>query len=329
MKACVLNNINDIVYSEVKNPEFDRDDQVMVKMKACGICSSDIDRVLKSGAYHYPLILGHEMSGQIIDVADQKNKELIGKKAVIFPLLPCKKCSSCEQGFYAQCSNYDYFGSRRDGGYAQFLSVPLWNIKTFSDDIDYEAAACTEPLAVAWHAFSKAKVENSSDILIVGTGIIGIAIGFWAKKFGHNVTFVTQNEKKKNYLIKLGFESIVDEVSEKAFDVCFECVGTEKSLHDAIFGVKPRGKVILVGNPKGDMLLEKNIYWKILRLEAEVVGVWNSVYPSDWDFVLNNLKTIPVQQLITHRFALSQVKEAFRCMSDKNEFKIKGVFVID
>lgn len=328
MKACVLNKINDITLKNIEKPKINNN-EVLVKIKACGICSSDIDRVKKSGAYHYPLVLGHEISGQIVEVADNDKISLIGKKVVIFPLIPCKICDCCKNGDFAQCKSYDYFGSRRNGGFAEFLSVPLWNIKIVDNEIPFEVAALTEPAAVAYHAFSKISELNNKNIIIFGTGIIGILTGYWAKLCGHNITFITKNEKKKQILNDMGFKNFISEVQENNFDISFECVGSNESITNAIRSVKQKGSVIVVGNPKEDVLLNKNIYWKILRQELNIIGVWNSRYPLDWDYVLNNIKSIPVNELITHRFKLSDVQNAFNTLSNSQEFKIKGVFIVD
>ena len=113
MKALVLHGIGDLKYESVNNYEL-KEDMVIVKIKYCGICSSDIERVFINGTYHFPTIPGHEMSGQIVCVNDN-DEDLLGKKVSIFPMLPCMKCSACKIEEYAQCSNYNYFGSRCEG----------------------------------------------------------------------------------------------------------------------------------------------------------------------------------------------------------------------
>ena len=231
MKACILEDINKIKYQDMNKPIMQAG-EVMLKVKACGICSSDLDRVFKTGAYHYPIVLGHEIAGQIIDVANEKNQSYIGKKAVVFPLLPCFQCNSCKNGYYAQCSNYNYFGSRCNGGFAEYLSVPLWNIKTFSDDINYDIASLCEPSAVAWHSVRVAKVNKENKILILGSGFIGIMIGFWAKSLGADVYFKVRNNQKQAFLNQLGFKKILINNDELKFDICFECVGTNETIEE-------------------------------------------------------------------------------------------------
>lgn len=325
MKALVLNNIKELEYKEVPNPTI-KDDFVLIKVKACGICSSDLDRYNFSGAYHYPIILGHEISGYIVECGKNIDKSYIGKNVVVFPLLPCKGCENCKNGNYAQCSNYDYFGSRRDGGYAEFLSAPVWNIKEFDKNISYSAAALAEPAAVAWHSVSKLP-DIAKNVLVVGSGTIGILIGFWAKFKGITPYFYVRNDKKITYLRDLGFNNFVNTLSEDKFDSAVECVGTEDSLNTCLEKTKTKGTIVLTGNPKSDITLNRKLYWKILRQELTLTGVWNSIYEDDWDFVLKYSDKIPYEKLITHKYELKDGIKAFEELSKSDTFKIKGVFI--
>ena len=140
MKACVLHNINDLKYEEVSMPVLN-EGEVLLKIRASGICGSDIQRVFEKGTYHFPTIPGHEFAGEIVDAFEEKSKFLIGKKAAVFPLLPCFECSSCQIGEYAQCKNYNYYGSRCDGGFAEYLAVKVFNLVLLPDEVTFEEDA--------------------------------------------------------------------------------------------------------------------------------------------------------------------------------------------
>ena len=128
MKAYNLHAKNDLRYEEVEYPECPSGWSI-VKVRYAGICSSDIPRVFTKGTYHFPTIPGHEFSGVVDKVADKTDEHLVGKKVGIFPLIPCRKCEQCKTGHYEMCSNYDYVGSRRDGGFAEYVAVPVWNLE--------------------------------------------------------------------------------------------------------------------------------------------------------------------------------------------------------
>ena len=327
MKACVLNAINNLEYTEVTDPVVTAG-EVLVKIGACGICSSDFDRVFRTGAYHFPIVLGHEIAGLVVSAAPDVNPSLVGKRVVVYPLLPCFECESCKKGFFAQCKSYNYFGSRCDGGYAQYLSVPAWNIMPFADTISFTHAALCEPAAVAWNAVSKVDITYDTKVLVVGTGLIGIVAGLWAMKKGADVSFKVRNSQKAEFIKSLGFLNAQEDYDEGFFDICMECVGTNNSIADSLKYVKARGTVVFVGNPQADVLLDKKIYWKILRQELVIKGVWNSMYPTDWEEVLRNISTLPCDKLITHRFSLADGMKAFNTLK-KATFKIKGMYVIE
>ena len=344
MKACVLEAINKLVCKEVPTPE-PKTDEVLLKIRACGICSSDYDRVYKTGTYHFPTIPGHEFCGEIVAVGNGVKKELIGQRAVVFPLLPCRKCLSCKEEHFAQCANYNYFGSRCDGAFAEYIAVPLWNCQFFSNSLDFDVAALCEPASVAFHAVRLGNISKGQTVCIVGTGTIAILCGIWAQKKGARVIFIGRNTRKKEFLEQIGFHECLLDVdglddalkqitNGQGVDVALECVGSERALEKSILSLKQRGTLILIGNPDGNKSINKNIYWKLLRSEITVKGSWNSDYSSqqnDWNSVLRELESNPRQfsYLITHKFKLEQCNEAFEIMTNKTIFSIKGMFIND
>lgn len=345
MKACVLEGINKLVYKEVPVPPL-KAGEVLLKIKACGICSSDYARVYKTGTYKFPTIPGHEFCGEVVDVAPDVSKDIISKRAAIFPLLPCNQCPACKEEHYAQCSNYNYFGSRCDGAFTEYLAVPLWNCQFFGTNLDFKVAALCEPAAVAYHAVDLGGIKEGQTICIVGTGTIAILCGIWAKQKGARVIFIGRNVRKKDFLDSIGFHECLLDVdgleneiqqatNDYGVDVALECVGSDRALTTAIISLKQRGTLILVGNPDSDnKVLDKKTYWKILRSELTVKGAWNSNYSSfnnDWAKVLKELEANQNQfiKLITHTFTFEQCNYAFETMTNKSIFSIKGIFVND
>lgn len=332
MKACVLENKKQISYKEVKTPQIN-DNEALIKIKACGICSSDFHRVYGDSAYFFPIILGHEFSGEIIECGKNVDIKLIGKKVAVFPLLPCMECEFCQQQSYAQCKNYKYFGSRCDGAMAEYISVPIWNIKILPDDMQYKVGALCEPAAVGIHATNKIKDFNNKTICVIGTGVIGIICGLVAKTRGADVSFVIRNEIKKEFLQNLGFKKFVSADTKEKFDIIIECVGSNTSINNAIELIKSKGEIIYVGNPEGDITFNKTIYWKILRSELTIKGVWNSSYKNanidDWDMAIEFLYQNQdiIQKLITNEFKLSDGINAFEQIKNSTNINIKGVFI--
>lgn len=151
MKAYVLHDIGDIRYEEVKKPIL-KPDEVLIEVKAVGICGSDIPRIFENGTYSFPLIPGHEFSGCIVETGAEADSDWLGKRVGVFPLLPCRNCVPCGRQHYEMCRSYSYFGSRTDGAFAQYVAVPVGNLVELPEEVSYEAAAMLEPMAVAAHA---------------------------------------------------------------------------------------------------------------------------------------------------------------------------------
>lgn len=288
MKAYVLHSIADLRYEEVSAPNCPSGWGI-VKVKAAGICSSDIPRIMTKGTYHYPTIPGHEFSGIVEYVADKINRHLIGKRVGVFPLIPCRNCPQCMKGHYEMCSSYDYLGSRRDGGFAEYAAVPVWNMMELPDSVSYKKIAMLEPLSVALHAVKKAGEIKSGNVTVIGTGTIGIAAANWARLRGaERVYVIGRNEQKRQFVERFPEITYISSSEENCpqTEIVIEAVGTPKAIAEAISLARPGGKVVLMGNPSGDISLMQDIYWQILRKQLNLLGTWNSSYESgnssDW-----------------------------------------------
>ena len=327
MKAYVLHAVNDLRYEDVNIPDCP-DGWAIVKVKAAGICSSDIARVFTKGTYHFPTIPGHEFAGVVEKVNDAQNQNLIGMKVGVFPLIPCRECTQCQEKHYEMCAHYDYVGSRRDGGFAEYVAVPIWNLIPLSESISYTSAAMLEPLSVALHAIKLGSVQKGNSVCIIGTGMIGISAAQWAKKFGaSSVTIVGRNENKRNLVENCGAEYKVCRNVESVgqYDFVLEAVGNPPSIEMAIHAAKPGGRITFMGNPTGDIIFNQATYWRILRKQLIIQGTWNSAYdgsnPSDWTEAAKALGNgdINVTPLISHKFSQEKLMEGLSLMYNHKE----------
>ena len=343
MKACVLHNIGDLRWEEVDKPH-PKKVEVLVHIKASGICGSDIPRVFTKGTYHFPTIPGHEFAGIVEEVGEGTNSDWLHKHVAVFPLLPCFSCEACRTGNYAQCENYSYFGSRCDGGFSEYLAVPVWNLVEVPQEIPLEQAAMCEPAAVAYHAVSKAGILPGENVLVVGTGTIGLITAMWCRASGAHVVVADISDRHLQLAEKLGFTCTVNTVREgigealqkhigrNCVNAAFECVGVSAALETCLVAADNFSRVVTVGNPSGDMRLSQNAYWHILRKELKVYGTWNSSYggaDSDWTRVIKGMEKgqLTLEPLITHRFALVEHQKAFDALISKEEFTVKVMFV--
>lgn len=326
MKAYVLHGVNDLRYEDVPIPECPKG-WVIVQVKSAGICSSDIARVFTKGTYHFPTIPGHEFSGVVYGVADGENQHWIGKRVGVFPLIPCRECPQCKKKQYEMCANYDYVGSRRDGAFAEYVAVPIWNLLPLPDEVPLEVAAMLEPLSVGLHALKKAEIKQTDSVAVIGTGMIGISAAQWAKKYTAGEVVVIGRNENKRYLVEstgLPYE-VHTKLDGKEYDVVLEAVGTPESVDLALNLIRPGGTVVLMGNPSGDILLTQNTYWRILRKQLIVKGTWNSFYDgdnkSDWTEAIEALAKgeVEVKSLISHTFPQERLIDGLQLMRDHKE----------
>ena len=321
LKAAVLYGIRDIRCEHVEQAVVKTNEEI-IRVASAGICGSDVDRVYGKGAYHYPIILGHEFSGY--RVRD-------GKKVVIFPVIPCMECAMCTIGEYASCVDYNYYGSRCDGGFTEQISVNEWNIIEAPDDADIEALAMAEPAAVALHAVDMLGIRVGHTVLITGAGPIGMMLGQWAKNAGaFKVYFSDKDERKLDFARAYGFFSYNGET----VDAAIEGVGVSSTFALCLEALKPMGSLVLMGNPPGDIKLSQKEYWHILRKQLILKGTWNSVYNqfrNEWRVAVDAISSglLDVKPLITHRFALDECAEAFKVLYERKQFVNRVMFSIN
>lgn len=322
MKAYVLHGVNDLRYDDVEHPSCP-EGWAIVKVKAAGICSSDIPRIFTKGTYHFPTIPGHEFSGIVESVGSKKDSHFVGYHVGVFPLIPCRECPQCLEHRYEMCAHYDYIGSRRNGAFAEYVATPIWNLIKLDDSIPFTSAAMLEPLSVALHALRQGKLEKESKVGIIGTGMIGIAAGLWAKSLNADeVTIIGRSEDKRSLVERCG---LAYSIEADEYDFVLEAVGSPESISKAINITMPGGSLVLMGNPSGDIMLDQNTYWRILRKQIQLCGTWNSSYDgvnsSDWTEAINALSNekLNVQPLISHSFNQECLMDGLDLMRNKKE----------
>lgn len=344
MKANVLYGVGDLRFVDVALPRC-KEGEVLVKVRAAGICGSDVARVFTTGTYHFPTIIGHEFAGEVVETRDARHRHLSGKRVAVFPLKPCFTCCNCKEGKYELCLDYDYIGSRCDGGFAEYVAVPVWNLLCVPDTISMEAAAMLEPASVAMHALIRSRMRIGDAVAVIGPGTIGMILCRLAMIAGAKDVFLIGRSKEKlDFAVKYGIRNVcdssVDDVKEwidsltghKGVDIAVEGTGASSSMNLALDVVKSTGTILALGNPLDDMLLQKKAYWKILRKQLSLYGTWNSSYGtgrSDWTQVLDLLEKgrIDLEKLITHRLPLSELSKGLDIMKDKNTYSNKVMII--
>lgn len=313
MKALVLEENAKLVCREHELRTVDG--WYRLKIAAAGICGSDLGRGFKSGAYHYPLVMGHEFSA-VVEETPSGGRYAPGTRVAIFPLLPCGQCEPCRKGYIQLCLKYDYFGSRRDGAFAEELYVPESHLLPVPDDVTLEEAAMCEPAAVAYHGVSMRPIEAGRSALVIGGGPIGLMTAQWLRIKGcAMVTVADIDSEKLAFAESFGFNALdsrrLGDFADQ-FDYVAEACGLAITRTAAVTCCARKGHVFFIGNPADDWSLGKTLFSSILRREISFTGSWNSVPDPDWRAVLAHAgKDLNLKGLITARATLEEAPAAF------------------
>ena len=324
MKAYVLHGIGDLRYEDCALPEI-RPGWALVKVLAAGICSSDIPRIFEKGTYHFPTIPGHEFSGRVEKTADESDSRWVGKRVGVFPLIPCRQCPSCQKGEYETCSHYDYIGSRRDGGFAEYAAVPVWNLMELPEAVSDVQGALLEPAAVALHAVKRAQIFPGARVCVVGTGAIGLLAGQWARVLGAGRVVVKGRSAGKRQIVQqCGLEYAECFRAGEEYDRVIEAVGSAQALEESIAVTAPGGRLVLMGNPDGPRALSQDLYWRILRKQLTLVGTWNSSYGgagSDWTETVRALAggSLKTDGIVSHILDKAALADGLGLMRSRRE----------
>jgi L-iditol 2-dehydrogenase len=347
MKAAVLHKIGDLRYEEVETPH-PGPGEVLVKVRVAGICGSDLARVMKEGTYSFPLIPGHEFSGEVVSLGPEVQDIPLGCRVTVIPLIPCRHCPLCRIGEYAQCDDYNYLGSRTNGGFAEFVSVPADNIVRIPQGVSFEEAALTEPASVALHALRRSRPDSGDSIAIFGAGPIGIILAQWARIMGGGKIFLVDIVRKKlEVAADFGFEYLIDaskadpvkeivrQTDNKGVDMSIEGAGRPITFLQALKVVRKLGQVILMGNMQGQVVIPPPEFSSILRRQLVIHGTWNSSFTPlpkhEWQTGLEFIASgrLHLKPLISHRFSPDRAKEVFERLATAKEFFNKVIFIFD
>ena len=335
MKAAVLYGKDDIRYEDYKDISV-KENEVKIKVKVCGICKSDVPRVLDGTAHFYPIILGHEFSGIVEKIGKNVKNVNIGDHVAGIPLIPCLECDDCKKGNYSLCKNYSFIGSRTLGAYSEYVVVPQNNVYKISNDISFEKGALFEPATVALHALNVANFKSGKKVAVIGLGTIGTFILQWCRIYGSNSITVFSGSKEKEDLAKrLGATDFVHNSNisgskyENQYDYVFDAAGIESTIKNSFLLAANKATICFVGTPTKDLSISWKMWELINRKEMKITGSWMSYskpFPgSEWEKTaecFQNNSLLFDQNIIYKEVPLSNAKQIFE--EYKTPGKVKG-----
>jgi len=339
MKAAMVKNNSNIEIKNIEKPPVGPGD-ILVKMRACGICGSDVEKVF--GKYGQPSMrLGHEPAGIITQIGSEISNFSVGDRVFTHHHVACYSddCHECSHGNETMCKKY-YESNLEPCGLADEYVVPEWNVKhggvlNIPDSMSFEEAAMIEPLACCIRAWNKFKHHKNDSVAILGVGPTGIMHVLLAKLYGLGKVFCLDlNDYRLNFAKKFetttihsgntnALEQIKSETANQGVDVVIVSTSSLNALKDAVNFVRKGGIIVMFGVPsKG-----ANVDLDMSEIYSKSITIVNSYAAGDddirWAHQLIKLGRINVSQLITHKYSLEECQQAFiHAKSGDNAMKI-------
>lgn len=268
MKALVLEEYNKFVYEDISDPKLEPED-VLIRVKACAICGSDVHGMDGStGRRIPPVVMGHEASGVIEKLGKNVERFKVGDRVTFDSTVYCGKCYFCRHGQINLCDNRRVLGVscseyRINGAFAEYVSVPQHILYLLPDTVSFEQAAMVEPLSIAFHAVRRSQVSLNCSAVVVGSGMIGLLVIQLLKAAGcGRIIAVDLVQEKLDIASKFGADimlkadgsdiaaKIYELTGNRGADIAFEVVGITSTLQTAIAALKKGGSLTMVGNLK-------------------------------------------------------------------------------
>ncbi|MGB9812117.1 MAG: zinc-dependent alcohol dehydrogenase [Thermovenabulum sp.] len=345
MKAVVFHGPMDMRYEEVEKP-VPKEGEVCIKVRFASICGSDIEEYkIGSDRARPPLIFGHEFSGEVVEVGPGVSKERIGQRVSVNPILYCGKCYYCKKGLINLCNYRRSVGrtlgiekKRCDGGFAEYVCVPEFSLVPLKEGVTFEEGALLEPLAVCYCAAKEGNFEKGENVLVIGSGPIGLMITQFLKIFGSGKVAVTDIvDFRLEAAMKCGADYVLNvknEPVEKAleltdnvgFDRIIVTAGAPNVINDSIKLVRNGGSIVLVA------MIRKVVEINPIDIVGRKLTVYGSyMFTNEMHEVMDYLinKKLNVGDIITSVHSLSEVPDVFRRLASENSKDIKVLIKTD
>lgn len=349
MKAAVLYAKDDIRYEDYPMPEIQNPGDVKVRVRAAGICGSDVPRVLGDTAWFYPIVLGHEFCGEVVEVGKDVSSLQVGDYVSCAALVPCYKCEDCQKGNYGSCRNYGFVGTRQQGGFSDYVVADEKNFVKYDASVSYDQALLFEPCTVGIHGVRAAEYKGGGTVAILGCGTVGIFTAQWAKILGGRKVVVFDIEQSRlDLALRMGADAVVNSKDEDwkargmeltggyGFDYVFETAGTGATMEMAFQLTGTKGTLCMIGYPGKPVTFDPNVWHQINMREFKVVGSQMSYAPPfpgpDWTLTSHYFSTGEMKydpSMIFKKFEMKDVVKAFDLFRTPGAVKGKVMLVND
>ncbi|MCA9884813.1 MAG: zinc-dependent alcohol dehydrogenase family protein [Anaerolineae bacterium] len=314
MKAARILEPNQTDVVDVPLPNIGPDD-VLIQVKAAGICGTDIHILHGEYMSSYPLIPGHEFSGVVAAVGDSVTRYKVGDRVTADPNIPCNRCSACQRNQPNQCENLAAIGVTRDGAFAEYVTAPEEVVFPIGD-LSFAAAALIEPLACVVWGLKRVQIQPGDSVLVIGAGPMGILLAQTVAHAGASQVIVTDtNSDRLALAMSLGAtatvlansqqESTLNELMPGGFDIVADATGIASVLESSIKYVRERGKIWIFGVVPPEETISI-VPYDVFRKDLSIIGSFAVCRTFHESIALIQSGTIKVEPLISHKLPITE-----------------------
>ena len=310
--------------------------ELVLRNQVCGVCGTDVHIYHGepgSADVNPPVVLGHEYSGEVVEVGEGVTGFAVGDHVTVDPNIYCGHCAYCQNGKKQLCPSMEAIGVTRDGGFAQYSRIPASQAFKLEPTVPWEAAAMAEPLACCLHGIDLAGIQVGDKVCVVGGGAIGLLMVQLAKLSGASQIVLSEpNEKRRQVGLQLGANAALDPTrpaAQEAFaqvldggaNVVIECVGNVPAVKSAFQFAGKGATVLLFSVPKVDATFDLPLF-DVYKKELTIKGSFVNPDTHARAVALINSGKVDFGPIITHRFTLDQLPEAIAMQMSDASIKV-------
>lgn len=323
MRQIVLRAPGEFLERDVQAPVA-ASGEALIRIRRVGVCGSDFNAFAgKHPVYTYPRVLGHELSGEVVDIPDNDRGIQVGDRCAIDPYISCGTCRACGVGRTNCCENLRLYGVHVDGGMQGLLSVRL-DLLHKSAKLTLDQLALIETLGIGAHAVNRSGIKSGEAALVIGAGPIGLGVIRFAQLAGASVTVVEKSAHRREFAEKMGVSAVGSLHSEVA-DVVFDATGSSASMADSLAHVATTGRLVYVGLTKEPIQVDDAL---LHRREITILASRNSAGQFPRIIGLIEEGKIDTAPWITDRMTLAEVPSRLKDLP-ANSNLIKAIVELD
>ncbi|MBR4749845.1 MAG: alcohol dehydrogenase catalytic domain-containing protein [Abditibacteriota bacterium] len=346
MKSAKLTAIREVKIFDEPMPVIKSDTDVLIKVKAVGICGSDVhyysDGMIGSQVVQFPFTVGHEGAGVVEAVGSAVTRVKPGDRIAIEPAMPCFECDQCRAGRRNTCRKLRFLGcpGQAEGCLSEYIVMPETSCFPIPDTMNFDEASISEPMAIGWYAVKRSIPMKGKKIAILGAGPVGLCVLLSALDAGAEAIYVTDRlDYRLEMAMAMGavwganpdrtdITKGILEAAPEGMDCVFECCGQQSAMDQAVDMLKPGGRLMLIGIPA----TSERVSFKIdlmRRKELDVRNVrrQNECCQEALDFIASG--RVNVNPMVTHRFPLEETGRAMDLVENYSDGVVKAMIDFD